>query len=258
MTTVEARVEQVRETRDVTTPAAVSQAAASLPAAFDLRESPHGFPPIYDQSWLESCTASSIVALLAYDIRRRTPDRDFEPSRMFLYYNERERFGAETNAIAVRNCIDVLATLGVCREADWPYDPSLFRTRPSERAYASALDHRGCEGMRLERDLDKLKASLVDGDPFVCGLVVHNSAFGPHVRRTGVIPVPGPRDPRLCGHAIAVIGYDDAKQWFIFRNSLGQSWGDAGYGYLPYDHVTDPSRTTVFWMVRGKPQEAPL
>jgi C1A family cysteine protease len=51
------------------------------------------------------------------------------------------------------------------------------------------------------------------------------------------------------GHAVVVVGYDDAKKIqntgggpkttgaFRIRNSWGKSWGDAGYGWLPYEYV---------------------
>jgi C1A family cysteine protease len=41
-------------------------------------------------------------------------------------------------------------------------------------------------------------------------------------------------------HAVLVVGYIDGgtlDEHFIIRNSWGQSWGDAGYGYLPYSYV---------------------
>src|SRR5437879_3142522 len=43
-------------------------------------------------------------------------------------------------------------------------------------------------------------------------------------------------EPNL-GHSVALIGYDEGSQRFVFRNSWGPGWGDAGYGYLPYDYL---------------------
>ena len=40
------------------------------------------------------------------------------------------------------------------------------------------------------------------------------------------------------GHAYSLHGYDDAKQWFIVKNSWGDGWGESGYGYLPYSCIT--------------------
>ena len=52
------------------------------------------------------------------------------------------------------------------------------------------------------------------------------------------------------GHAVCAVGYDDAKQWFIVRNSWGASWGDHGYFYMPYDYLTNASLSSSFWTIR--------
>ena len=46
------------------------------------------------------------------------------------------------------------------------------------------------------------------------------------------------------------VGYDDAKQWFIVRNSWGAGWGMKGYFTLPYAYVTDASLAGDFWTIR--------
>ena len=52
--------------------------------------------------------------------------------------------------------------------------------------------------------------------------------------RTGIIPMPKPKEQLLGGHAVLAVGYDDTKQWLIVRNSWGTSWGVKGYFYMPY------------------------
>ncbi|HVN85018.1 MAG TPA: C1 family peptidase, partial [Candidatus Binatia bacterium] len=52
-------------------------------------------------------------------------------------------------------------------------------------------------------------------------------------------------DVLIGGHAVLAVGYDDsipcAQQTspgaLIIRNSWGETWGDHGYAYLPYDYV---------------------
>jgi hypothetical protein len=39
------------------------------------------------------------------------------------------------------------------------------------------------------------------------------------------------------GHAICIVGHDDKKKQFKFKNSWGKSWGKKGYGFLPYRYM---------------------
>jgi C1A family cysteine protease len=62
----------------------------------------------------------------------------------------------------------------------------------------------------------------------------------------------------LGGHAMLVIGYDDTmtivnsttgkttKGALIIRNSWGPSWGDHGYGAIPYEFVMN-QLAVDFW-----------
>jgi len=36
-------------------------------------------------------------------------------------------------------------------------------------------------------------------------------------------------------HAVVLVGYDDEKRQWIYKNSWGEWWGDRGYGYIPYE-----------------------
>jgi hypothetical protein len=236
------------------TPASTSVA----PPAVDLRSAPDAWPAIFDQGHLNSCTANAIAAVLAYDIRRDRRSDTFVPSRLFIYYNERYRedavglpeYGDHGAPAYMRDCIQVIDASGFCSESEWPYDQSRFDTKPPDVAYASALAHRACDYRRIAQDVTQMKACLAEGYPFVCGIVVCQSFTTDVVHRTGIVPVPSDGERHLGGHALAVVGYDDLKQWFIVRNSLGASWGDQGHGYLPYAFLSDPRYAMDFWVVR--------
>jgi C1A family cysteine protease len=52
------------------------------------------------------------------------------------------------------------------------------------------------------------------------------------------------------GHAVLVVGYDDAQKRFIVRNSWGSEWGMGGHYTLPYDYIVNPDLATDFWTIR--------
>ncbi len=54
----------------------------------------------------------------------------------------------------------------------------------------------------------------------------------------------------LGGHCVMAVGYDDAKQMFIIRNSWGDKWGDHGYFYMPYAFINSTSYCDNFWTIR--------
>ena len=56
---------------------------------------------------------------------------------------------------------------------------------------------------------------------------------------SGVLQMPQPDEQVLGGHAVLAVGYDDASQRFIVRNSWGTDWGQAGYFTMPYAYLTD-------------------
>jgi C1A family cysteine protease len=46
------------------------------------------------------------------------------------------------------------------------------------------------------------------------------------------------------------VGYDDAKQVYIIRNSWGAGWGDKGYFYMSYAYMHNPDLASDFWTIR--------
>ena len=92
-----------------------------LPTKVDLRGSK--MPKVYDQGELGSCTANAIGAAFEFG-QIKQGQKDFMPSRLFIYYNERAMEGTiDTDSGAmIRDGMKSVAKLGVCTEDTWPYD----------------------------------------------------------------------------------------------------------------------------------------
>lgn len=56
--------------------------------------------------------------------------------------------------------------------------------------------------------------------------------------QTKDIQLPSFRSQMVWRHGIYIIGFDREKRMFEFVNSWGEEWGDKGFGYLPYDYIT--------------------
>jgi C1A family cysteine protease len=224
-------------------------AATALPAHVDLRAQ---CPPVYDQGQLGSCTANAIVAAVDFERNKQGFPLLF-PSRLFVYYNERAKeHTVNSDAGArIRDGIKSVGTQGAPPEALWPYDIAKFELRPPDSAYAKAKLDRAISYLRLNQQVvSQLKGCLAAGYPFVFGITVYESFEGDQVAQTGMVPMPSLSEKVLGGHAIMAVGYDDAKQCFIVRNSWGTKWGIEGYCMFPYAYLTDTNLASDFWTIR--------
>ncbi|MDE3067066.1 MAG: C1 family peptidase [Verrucomicrobiota bacterium] len=228
--------------------AAPAETLAAPPARMDLRPQ---CPPVYDQGRLGSCTANAIAGAIEFD-RLKQKLADFTPSRLFIYYNERaiEHTVDSDSGAQIRDGVKSVARQGDCPETEWPYDPAKFKTRPSRRCYADALKYRVVSYQRVARMLSQLKGCLASGCPFVFGFTVYESFESAQVARTGHASLPHSGEAAVGGHAVVAVGYDDARQWFLVRNSWGAAWGLKGYFTLPYPYVTDENLAGDFWTIR--------
>lgn len=224
-----------------------------VPPVVDLRQTPElQQSPILDQGQLGSCTANAIAGALTYTMLKQKQPL-FQPSRLFIYYNERAMEGSiQSDAGAMlRDGIKSVNRQGACKEQPtWPYDIYKFTTKPPGKAYNEAGLHQALQYRRLNNaDINQLKACLASGFPFVFGFTVYQSFMTAQVGRTGMMPMPQPHEAVMGGHAVLAVGYDDTHQVFIVRNSWGDHWGDKGYFYMPYSYITNQDLAVDFWTI---------
>jgi len=211
-------------------------------------------PPVYDQGKLGSCTANAIGGAYEFDEikQKESPGEIFIPSRLFIYYNERnhEHHVEHDSGAEIRDGIKSIAREGVCPESDWPYNISKFTERPAKKCYEVAQNHKAIKYRRILQFEDQFKRCLSDGFPFVFGMKIFPSFEASEVAQTGQVPMPDTqKENPLGGHAVLCVGYDDTDRVFIVRNSWGTQWGDQGYFYLPYDYMLNPDLTGDFWTI---------
>ena len=236
-------------------------ALAALPPSADLRGM---CPPVYNQGQIGSCTANAIGAAFEFGLKKQSLP-DFMPSRLFIYYNERAMEGhtATDSGAQIRDGVKSVANLGVCPEDEWPYDdtPATYDggpfpagardgEQPPDTCYQDALNHKATTYSRVVRNLDQMRGCLAAGYPFVFGFTVYESFESSEVAGTGVVPMPSSDEQVLGGHAVLAVGYDDATQMFIVRNSWGPGWGQAGYFTMPYAYLTTRGLSSDYWTIR--------
>ena len=229
--------------------AAPLEVVQALPSNVDLRPR---CPSVFDQGQLGSCTANAIAGAIQFDQMKENLAQIFTPSRLFVYYNERAIEGtvASDSGAQIRDGIKSVASQGVCPEDLWPYVIANFAEQPPANCYQIAAQHTAVLYSRLAQNLTLMKGCLASGYPFVLGFTVYDSFETQEVAQTGVAPMPASGEHVLGGHAVAAVGYDDAQQRFIVRNSWGTGWGMNGYFTLPYAYLTQRSLSSDFWTIR--------
>jgi C1A family cysteine protease len=227
---------------------AVRKIPATLPTSVDLRSH---CSPVENQGQLGSCTGNALAG--AVEFLEKKDGIPFEDaSRLFIYYNERvvEHTVSQDAGAMIRDGIKTLVKQGVCSEKAWPYVVSKFAKKPSPACYKQALDHQVVSYARIQT-LDEMRACLADGYPFVFGFSVYESFESQQVAKTGVVPMPKPKEKLLGGHAVLGVGYSDSNKRFVVRNSWGTDWGVKGYFTIPYAYVGNGNLADDFWTIRS-------
>lgn len=228
--------------------------AVRLPKSVDLRPM---MPPIYDQGELGSCTANAIataytVSKVSTDVKALRKVVPFLPSRLFIYYNEREMEGtiSEDAGAEIRDGIKSVNKLGCCLEDNWPYKISQFTKKPPKARYTEAKKHQALLYRRIDNSrIADIKAALAESMPVVCGFMVYESMDTAKVAKSGIVPMPKKSEYALGGHAVLIVGYSDSTKRFLCRNSWGEGWGLKGYFWMPYAYLTNTNLADDFWVI---------
>jgi C1A family cysteine protease len=121
--------------------------------------------------------------------------------------------------------LDVFKKLGITTEANCPY-----------LAYEKACANSGTElkinSWATVNDLASIKSALQKYGALLVALVVYKDFMS---YKSGVYRYT--TGNKLGGHAVLLVGFDDAKQAFKVKNSWGPSWGENGYFWIGYDQM---------------------
>jgi hypothetical protein len=207
---------------------------STLPSASDLSAK---MPPVGYQGQEGSCVAwATAYAMRGYEARQDVwsgiapqsadPTVNFSPS---FVYNQLD--GGKDAGITIPAALTLLHQKGTATLADMPYVAGQYTTQPSAAALADAAHYKiATFGFIAPSDLTSIKAQVVAGIPVMLAIKVYANlyALGSNQVYTGI------SGTYEGGHAVTVVGYDDAKAAVKFINSWGTGWGTSGYGWISY------------------------
>jgi C1A family cysteine protease len=221
-----------------------SQLEAPKSKSTDLRQF---CPPIEDQGNIGSCTAQAGAGMLEF-YEKKALGNHIDASRLFLYKITRNlmKVKGDTGAY-LRTTMKAIAHFGICPEDYLPYQVKDFDKEPTAFHYAYAQAFKGIEYYRFdtpeinrEQLLADIKKNLANNLPLMFGFYVYESI---KKADNGLIPFPEKNENQIGGHAVMAVGFDDEKKIgkqqgaLLIRNSWGTTWGEQGYGWLPYEYV---------------------
>ncbi|HYN50733.1 MAG TPA: C1 family peptidase [Thermoleophilaceae bacterium] len=192
--------------------------------------------PIKNQGRRETCLVFAATAAREY----RAAD-GFDLSEEYLHWACKRADGLPMiEATTLVGLVAALSRVGQCREELWPYDETADQWAPVYRPTLIACRDawgRRFQGTVAQLTQDALRQALDHDRASVLGLELFETWHD--AGTDGRIELPMPAMPALGGHAVTIVGYGDVagSLHFIVRNSWGNGWGDAGYGYLPAEYV---------------------
>ena len=201
-------------------------AAGSLPAKFDWRNvNGHSYVTgVREQKKCSACWAISVAAALESRvlITSHTPDQDLNLSEQALVSCDLDNFGCQGGYLA--RALSYLQTTGIPLETDAPYTSGETGINGTCTAAMQQNTYRVTGFERIAASVESIKSALIQYGPLFTQYVIYEDFMyyesGVYRHVEGYIEGI---------HAVTIVGYDDAEQSWIVKNTWGPDWGESGY-----------------------------
>jgi hypothetical protein len=222
-------------------PPVVNQAVGSLQVTSGL------LPAIGNQGSQGSCVAwaagycvDTYVACKANGWTPSTGSHTASPAYLYARAGEKWRLYAGSwscgSGTAIVHAMEVLEEQGCSALATVPYNQYVCVDPHANQGDAASFQIDSFASVN-SKSRTSVKSQVAAGNPVVFGADIYSNFMswsGSAVYNTA-------SGSYLGGHAMAVVGYDDARQAFRIQNSWGTGWGDLGYmwmGYAVFEQIT--------------------
>lgn len=216
---------------------ASAKSATALPEIIDHRKYAR---EIENQGITGSCVANATVSAL--ELLHKKSKKDINLSRLFLYYNLREQYAHlkdKDTGSYTRDGFKSVSQVGICTEETWKFDVGKVNTKPDDKSYLEAKNHKVQRYERIPTTYDDdmvhhTKVALAKGYPVLIGMTLGKTFYS----ISGSLEnhnYKGVQWDSIGGHAMNIVGYNNTLNGFIVENSWGSSWGDSGFCLISYD-----------------------
>jgi hypothetical protein len=164
--------------------------------------------PVRDQGKRPCCASFVGTSMREIHAKREDPSFDEDLSPEFLYYH---RTNSPSIGFYARDLFQVMKTVGVCAEKDYPYRQDELAPRPSKKIYELAAEYKIDNYARITTKIGLQKAIY---ELSACYILLPLKSKSRHFWRGS--------GETTTNHSVCLVGYN--KKGFIVKNS----WGDRG------------------------------
>ena len=231
-----------------------------VPQTLDLKDI---MTPVKDQDDRNTCSFFAAIALVESAIKKRM-NMNVNLSEEYLV-NATKSQGVLANVQGGRELDNLIVAInqkvGFLLERDWPYQPNWFGKRdecvldittaplkcfshnaPPENILQKKIsaEHFKLRYFKPDRTNGIIRILAIFKAPINISLPVNYKGWGDdgNVEYNEEMRAECLAAKDTCGsHAVILTGYDINKKIFLFKNSWSESWGNKGYGTLPFEVV---------------------
>jgi len=213
--------------------------------------------PIKDQGDCGACVAFGTLASLEAILKIRyyndsTKDIDLSEAHLF-FCNDRYCFRDDPNpGWSMDPACDYLKNNGVPDDACFPYTDN---NQPCSTCpdWESRIDHTKIPSWSHTMNVATMKENIVKNGPQITGIAVYTDFFD---YLSGIYEWV---DGVLEGyHCVSVVGYDDANECWICKNSWGTDWGEKGWFKIKYGECGIDDVFGMWNLVAPSPVKDPI
>ena len=192
----------------------------------DLRKA---FPPVFDQGYSNSCTANAITSVAFFHEKKANKNSKLI-SRSDLYHQSTIHKYKDKGA-SLKRSMDVLSNEGLCDEKFWPYHWKNVLSDPPDICVRNRKQHSTLKPFNIPSNSKCIAYAVRTNHPVVIGTVLTQSFYrkdrSDHKQY----------DPIVSKHAMVVVGVTHHDDYFIIRNSWGNTWNDKGHIVVPRQFI---------------------
>lgn len=200
--------------------------AGNLPTKFDWRNvNGHNYVSrVKAQKGCSSCWAISAAAVLESRvlITSNTPDKDLSLSEQALISCDTTNLGCKGGYLD--RALSYLQTTGIPLETDAPYSSGETGIDGTCTTMMQQNTYRVTGFEDVATSVESIKSALVQYGPLYTTYIIYEDFMsyesGVYSHVDGFIEG---------NHSVTIVGYDDAEQSWIVKNTWGPDWGEGGY-----------------------------